>query len=179
MALEDTKVTASEITDNSIVGTTGSQTKYIGQASAVKAMLDKFSNLIATKHNALVDFLGSDYLMVSVVDLTPTKYLTLNIGGSKDLRVIKCGKSCTLDINARWAGEDNKVTGKEFYTVATIPSGYRPKNDACFVLGIKGISSYISVIGKITTAGEVQIAQENNTPTNLLVVGSVSYFTED
>ena len=176
--LDGAKITSAEITENSVVGTTGSATKYIGQASAVKAMLDKFSNFIAGKHNDLVDFLGSGYQAIRTQNLTPTKYLTLNIGGSKDFRVSKCGKHCTLDINARWAGADNSVSQKTFYTVGTLPSGYRPKKDVYFVLGIKQVTSYISVLGKVTTAGEVQIAQQDNTPTNLLIVGTVSYFTE-
>lgn len=177
--LEGAKITSSEMTENSIVGTTGSTTKYTGQASAVKAMFDKFSNFITGKHNDLVDFLGGGYREIKTQNLTPTKYLTFTVAGSKDFRVNKCGKHCTLDINARWAGADNNVTGKTMYTVGTLPSGYRPKNDVYFVLGIKQIVNYISVLGKVTTAGEVQIAQEDNTPTNLLIVGTVSYFTEE
>lgn len=176
MALTDYKITE---TERDTLGITTANDQYINQAGTIKARFDALPKTIINKYNSLIDFLDSGYQAIQTQNLTPTKYLTLTITGSKDFRVNKCGKHCTLDINARWAGADNSVSQKTFYTVGTLPSGYRPKNDVYFVLGIKQVTSYISVLGKVTTAGEVQIAQEYNTPTNLLIVGTASYFTEE
>lgn len=176
MALTDYKITE---TERDTLGITTANDQYINQAGTIKARFDALPKTIVNKYNSLIDFLGSGYQTVSVVDLTPTKYVTLDTSDAKDLRVSKCGKHCVLDINARWAGADNSVRQKTFYTVATLPSGYRPKNNVYFGLTIKMVTGFISVVGKLTTAGEVQIAQESNTPTNLLVVGNASYFTEE
>lgn len=116
---ESLKIDGTEINNNSVAGVTGSQTKYTGVASQVKALIDQFPNFITTEFNKAIQGIIDDIVTETPITVTASSITTLTSAKAFKrngvIYVQVTGEASGNDINA--ATPTNEQSGSGLFTL--------------------------------------------------------------